>query len=205
MEAITKGKAMEATTRMAKAAFPKEKVAQVTPLFATTLNDLIAQKEECFQGLPLHLRLYQCMSFWKKHAPPSIQALISRGIQPEWEFPPKLSTFTRPHSREEEDLANEIMLDYHRSGAAKLVEPEGTGHLVPWFVISKREGSSMKHRLISDCREINHFFSPKKFKLEHLQMILPHLRKGQWAAKVDLKDAYFHPLLAHDLKTYQPT
>ena len=71
-------------------------------------------------------------------------------------------------------------------------------HLIPWFVIQKGE----KKRLITDCREINHYFQPKAFRLENWQEIFPFLRKGMWAAKIDLKHAYFHLALAEQLKDY---
>jgi len=39
-----------------------------------------------------------------------------------------------------------------RVGAASQVSWEGTHYLVPWFVITKKEGEKTKNRLISDCR-----------------------------------------------------
>ena len=59
-----------------------------------------------------------------------------------------------------------------------------------------------KHRLISDCRELNQFFCPKQFRLENLNQIWPYLRQGWWGAKVDLKDAYFHLRMSENLKPY---
>ena len=98
--------------------------------------------------------------------------------------------------------AKEILLDYQSSGAVKLVDPYTTRFLVPWFVISKTEGDKIKDRLICDCRKINQFLEPKPFRLDHLQNIFPYLRKGQWAAKIDLKDAYFHIPLGQDLRPF---
>ena len=86
--------------------------------------------------------------------------------------------------------------------AAREIPMEGTKYLVPWFVISKMEGDTQKNRLISDCREINHYFSPKKFKLDTIQTIFPFLQRGMYGAKVDLKDAYFHLKLAPHLKEF---
>ena len=59
---------------------------------------------------------------------------------------------------EEEDLAMKVMEEYVQVGAAKLLPPEGTKFLVPWFVVEKvDEKGDQKLRLISDCREINRF------------------------------------------------
>jgi hypothetical protein len=94
-----------------------------------------------------------------------------------------------------------ILQDYQTQGAVRpLSTGEGVRHLVPWFIISKEEGSKTKHRLISDCRELNQFFTPQKFRLDNIQAIFPYLQKGWWAAKLDLKDAYFHLPLAAGLK-----
>jgi hypothetical protein len=72
----------------------------------------------------------------------------------------------------------------------------GVRHLVPWFVISKAEGTSQKHRLITDCRKVNRFLQAPHFKMDHWGQIFPFVRRGMWACKVDLKHAYFHLPLA---------
>jgi hypothetical protein len=69
-------------------------------------------------------------------------------------------------------------------------------------VLSKEEDNSVKHRLITDCRELNQFMSTQKFALDNIQQIVPGLSKGQWACKVDLKDAYFHLPIHHSLKPF---
>ena len=74
--------------------------------------------------------------------------------------------------------------------------------MIPWFVLSKQEETSTKHRLISDCRELNQFVETKKFRLQNLHNIFPFLKKGDWSAKIDLKDAYFHLPLHQSLKPY---
>jgi hypothetical protein len=128
--------------------------------------------------------------------------LIQEGISLP-NLPPLLSQKHQTHSQKEIDLAKEILEDYLKSGAVKRVEREGTKHLVPWFILSKQEGGgTQKHRLISDCRELNQFVETKRFRLENLQSIFPFLKKGDWGAKIDLKDAYFHIPLSQDLKPF---
>ena len=109
----------------------------------------------------------------------------------------------REKSPEDLLLAQHILEEYRQAGAVRQVrDPENTKHLVPWFVISKEEQGGMKHRFITDCRELNRFLQPREFRLDHLQTIFPYLRKGWVAAKVDLKDAYFHMQLAPTLSQF---
>ena len=100
--------------------------------------------------------------------------------------------------------AEKILAEYESVGAVrKLLPHESHHHLVPWFIIRKMEANKKeKLRLISDCRELNQYFQPGHFKLDHMQHIFPMLRKGMWAAKIDLKHAYFHVGLHPHLRKY---
>ena len=89
-----------------------------------------------------------------------------------------------------------------RRGSQTAPRGEGVKHLVPWFMNSKPEKGMTKHRLISDCRELNNFFKPHKFRLDNVQQIFPYLQKGWWGAKLDLKDAYFHLPLCSEVRKY---
>ena len=99
-------------------------------------------------------------------------------------------------------LANKILGEYAEVGAVKKVTDQNTRHLIPWFIVSKEEQNGVKHRLISDCRELNQFMETKRFALDNIQNIFPFLKKGQWCAKLDLKDAYFHIPVSQQLKPY---
>lgn len=142
------------------------------------------------------------MSWWELHAPASICMLIKQGVQPRWHKAPNLPL--RPTVRNAEQIAQcqKLLKDYQTIGAVKQVSLEGTKFLVPWFVLAKQEGEKEKLRLICDCREINQHLETKPFRLENWRDIFPFLRKGMWAAKVDLKDAYFHLALGDELKPY---
>ena len=95
-------------------------------------------------------------------------------------------------------MAWETIQEYLEVGAIKEIPMHQAKHLIPWFVIKKGE----KLRLITNCKEINQYLEPKAFRLENWAEIFPHLRKGMWAAKIDLKHAYFHLELAKGLKPY---
>ena len=83
-------------------------------------------------------------------------------------------------------------------GALKEISWHQAKHWIPWFVIQKGD----KLRLITNCKEVNQFLDPKPFRLENWPEIFPYLRKGMWAAKVDLKHAYFHLGIAEEIKPY---
>ena len=59
-----------------------------------------------------------------------------------------------------------------------------------------------KHRLIANCKELNQYFRAPPFRLDHIGTIFPYLRRGMWAAKIDLKNAYFHLGLGIQLRPY---
>jgi len=95
-------------------------------------------------------------------------------------------------------MAWETIEEYLEVGAIKEVPLSQAKHLITWFVIKKGE----KLRLITNCKEINQYLARKPFRLENWQEIFPFLRKGMWAAKIDLKHAYFHLQIAEQLRPY---
>ncbi|PIK54168.1 putative TBC1 domain family member 2A [Apostichopus japonicus] len=73
--------------------------------------------------------------------------------------------------------------------------PEETGPLFrsSFFLTKKRDGT---WRPILNLKPLNtKHIRPKHFRMETLNLILPLLRKGMWAATVDLRDAYLHILI----------
>jgi hypothetical protein len=104
---------------------------------------------------------------------------------------------------EDQKEAHNILKEYQEVGPIREVPHHGTRYLVPWFIIRKREPSGQeKTRLICDCRLINKFLHPTHFRLDNLSNIIPTLRVGMWAIKVDLKHAFFHLELGESLKKY---
>ena len=178
---------------------PLPPMSHIQPL--NPLISLVEQAERVWGNTPLHHRLQKSLLWWKKWALPSVVTLLQEGIKPQWVSAPHLSKV----GRQGENLlqARQILLEYEAVGAVKRVSSEGTQHLLPWFLISKpEEGGGTKWRFISDCRELNNHFQVEKFRLEHLQNIFPLLQKGHWAAKIDLKDAYFHIPVSQEIKSF---
>lgn len=172
------------------------------PTVDVPLQLLIAQRELEFQDLPLFQRLRRCLPWWRKWASPQVLSLVQTGIRPNWSSPPTLSLKRPFHCPQDLQAVQEILADYQCSGAVRRVSGENTHHLIPWFILSKSEGDTVKRRLISDCRELNQYLSTTKFRLDHLHNIFPYLRQGNWAGKIDLKDAYFHLGLHPDFRPF---
>ena len=169
----------------------------------------VAEAKVCHPGLtmavnmPSFLRVRSKIENWQvMGAPWEVLQVIQKGVQPNWPLPDYLSCHAKEKDCSEIALAEKVLQQYLAVGAVKEVHPSGTRHLVPWFIIQKGEGSSEKLRLIADCRELNRFFEPKPFKMDHWHSIFPYLRRGMWAAKIDLKDAYFHLALGEGLRPY---
>ncbi len=142
-------------------------------------------------------------SFWNANANLNVQKLVSHGLEKPSNLNENLSC--RPQHKSTIDIkdAEKILRDYESAGAVRLVPPgEVSKHLIPWFIVRKTEGDKEKLRLIADCREINAYFQPKTFRLDHLQNIFPVLRRGMWGIKIDLKHAYFHVGLEESLRKW---
>lgn len=74
---------------------------------------------------------------------------------------------------------------------------------VPWFVIKKiRPDGKENIKLITDCRDINQHLHPRPFRLDAWAQISPVLRKGQWGAKINLKNTNFHLALSQKLAPF---
>ena len=174
------------------------------------------QEEHSF--LPPYLRLRQKLQWWiQMGASKELLEVFTKGIQ----ISPaaakslqSLTIFPLEKPQEEVLLADSVLSGYMDSGAVmKLPIPSGQSltdfccsqdirFLVPWFIVSKKEGEGVKHRLISDCRRINQHLSCKTFRMETWNQIFPFLAPKMWACKIDLKDAFFHLSLGKELQRY---
>ena len=174
-----------------------------------SLRARVQQEELLWGETPLFQRLRQRLAWWERHASPSVVQLVRYGVRAPWVRPPRLPVRPQLCSQDSEKAADSIFQEYEVVGAVKRVSWEGTAHLVPWFLLEKQEQTGTKVRLISDCRIINREFCTRSFRLDHLAQILPVLRRGYFAEKIDLKDAYFHiglhpelwPFLRHQVGT----
>jgi hypothetical protein len=167
-------------------------------------------------SLPHPLRLKAHLEWWQVNSTREVLNLIQDGVAAPWApgCGPNLPRHCAVRSLHQEQLVLDLLQEYLAIGAVvELVCPQslsvpqfldqwGVRHLVPWFVISKAEGTSQKHRLITDCRKVNRLLQAPHFKMDHWGQNFPFVRRGMWACKVDLKHAYFHLPLAKNLQEY---
>jgi hypothetical protein len=153
--------------------------------------------------MPSHLLLRQRLDNWKlMGASQQVLRVIQKGVLFQWSSP-TLGIYPTVRSQADLKKVQPIVNEYLAVGALKEIWwSEDIKFLIPWFVLSKREGDSVKDRLISDCRMLNQHLEPTPFRLENIQMVFPVLRKNMWSVKIDLKNAYFHLGVAEVVKPY---
>ena len=127
---------------------------------------LLQEWEETWKDVPLFQRLQESVLWWEENSPQFVVDLIQKGVQSDFPLPERLSTKYQTKTPEEIAQATSILEDYKKSGAVSEVEDQKTTkNLIPWFIIRKKEESGVKHRLMSDCRELNTFQNPARLGL----------------------------------------
>ena len=128
---------------------------------------------------PFFERLRNNLPWWESNTSnPHVLEVIKHGVVSDYPLPKMLSKKPCFRTQKETQLALQTIQEYLEVGAVEEIPPRKVRHLIPWFVIEKGD----KLRLITDCREINHYLEPKPFKLENLGEMFPFLRKGSLAA-----------------------
>lgn len=77
----------------------------------------------------------------------------------------------------------------------KEVPPNTSRIISPVFLAEKRSGG---YRLVLNVKKLNKFLPNQTFKMEGLSSILPYINSSDWAATIDLKDAYYHVPIAKE-------
>lgn len=84
----------------------------------------------------------------------------------------------------------EVIHDYIAKGAlVRLQGRIGPGFYSRVFLVPKRSG---RWRMVIDLHALNQFTLVDSFKMESVESIRQALRMGEWAASIDLTDAYLH-------------
>ena len=186
---------------MAASGTPEAMAAQDQPRVAKESPKVLHQVLIQDPTIPFPHRLR--MQWWEQNAPSWLANLPEQGLTCPVTLPAKLSLEQKSLPPPILQQGLEIMSEYLQIGAVKEVPLSSAKHLIPWFVVKKTESDgSQKLRLISDCRELNQYFFPEHFKMDNWKDIFPLLRKNMWAAKVDLKHAYFHLPVSGQLQPY---
>ena len=78
-------------------------------------------------------------------------------------------------------------------------DPGSPGFYSRLFLVPKKDGGC---RPVIDLKALNQHLLVEKFKMETPASIAAAMRPGDWATSIDLKDAYFHILIAPSSRKY---
>jgi len=140
-------------------------------------------------------RLQKFFSQWRKLGGNRWAVSVAqRGLMWEFHTPPPLRVdpwyFNLPLSQEKAELLHLEIMALLEKGAIELVTPPmQPGFYVNLFLVTKASGG---FRPVMDLSALNKYIICPKFKMESPRSITRALVKGQWAASLDLKDAYLH-------------
>ena len=96
-------------------------------------------------------------------------------------------------------MAEGLLREYRDLGAVKLINKEDPRLTANWSLAKKSSGG---FRLIVDLRPLNEFLPQQHFTCTGVPHLLPHLRQGQWGARLDLANAYLHFRLSKHLNKF---
>ena len=91
-------------------------------------------------------------------------------------------------SMEQQSLISVEIQMLIQKGAVSLQEPHQVGFVSQLFLVPKKDGG---FRPVVNLKALNKFIQEEHFKMEGFHMVRDLVRKGDWLAKIDLKDAYF--------------
>lgn len=146
--------------------------------------------------LPPHQRVLQCASKWKQLGDQYVSSVAQSGLKLDWApgFDPcsPQDSYRPPFWVTKEFLPEEVgtlVKEWLQEKSIEQVAPDVPKATSSIFAIPKKPKG---WRLITNLRNVNAFLRTTKFQLPTLQQILPHLHKGMWATKIDIKSAYLH-------------
>ena len=166
----------------------RPRVHQVTP---NTGSDYIC--DDSISPAPVGGRLSLHLSAWKQITQDVfVLSVVAHGFQisVSKDFPGVIRKDTVPPRNTQALLSIQAEIDDLLSKNA-IVQVNDFPFLClsPIFVIPKSSGDL---RVILNLKQINQFIPVQHFRMETLSVILPQLSSQDWAATIDLKDAYLH-------------
>ena len=151
--------------------------------------------------MPLYLRYRAQLHEWETLKDTYAASVIRNGLQLDWVdgFDPDRPTDDfRPRSSHAEVTDPELVkhvLDAVQQGCMERVERKDIKCCASMFAVDKASDEAHPEggrRPITNLKNVNQFVQTTYFRLVTLWGILPFLRAGQYACKIDLKSAYFH-------------
>ena len=161
-------------------------------------------------SVPPHKRVQAAWREWEALGDLYVARIARNGLQFEWipGFDPlhpddiyrpfSLSPYARDDLDDDEVLQREID-KLILAGHVSEIEPEDAKCVTSIFLVEKKphpknpQGSS---RPCTNLKPLNRFRHVTYFSLPMLREILPYLKKGYYACKLDLKSAYLHMPIA---------
>jgi hypothetical protein len=128
------------------------------------------------------------------------------GYHPPFTSPPPLSflgdRFSTPSQGSNNPLIDAEVAALLEKGAIEEValHPPSLGYVSNIFLVQKKNGKMCP---VINLKKLNaaHLDTPH-FRMETPQDVRQAIRPGDWAASIDLKDAYFHVPIASDARKY---
>ena len=108
--------------------------------------------------------------------------------------PPRRRVQQLPWSKQTEQILRQYVSDGLASGLLKRCPPNPQAFRVtsPVYAIPKKEPG--KFRIILDLRYVNLYQQAPRFRMEGLRTVRTVIQPHDWMTKIDLKDAFHHPL-----------
>jgi len=125
------------------------------------------------------------------------RAVLANGFRVRWAKAPPLDFDKgefKTSSEEEKSLIQEELDSLLLKDAVEEASSSG-GHIYRWFLVSKK-GTKAK-RPVLNMKPGNVHVKYSHFKLEDLKTVKELAQRGDWATRVDLKDAYLHVPVAN--------
>jgi len=145
---------------------------------------------------PVGGRLREFLPAWLELSDdPWVHSIVSQGLRIRFSdrLPPLLTkpVYQSRYTDATRRLAlDQVITDYLNKGAISLLDyPPGPGFYSRVFLVPKRSGG---YRMVIDLHSLNLFTKVDAFKMESLDSIRQALQIGDWAASIDLSDAYLH-------------
>jgi len=140
-------------------------------------------------------------AFAEKWQNPFYQHVLKSGLEIRWDSapPPDFDNGEfKPESHQEMILVEEELRSLLDKKAIELAD-SNHGHIYRWFLVSKK-GTTAK-RPVLNMKPGNAYVKYIHFKLEDLKTVKDVAQKGDWAVRIDLKDAYLQvPIAASNRK-----
>ena len=104
-----------------------------------------------------------------------------------------------PMSREKQVVLQKEVDSLLRKGAIEKVKDSHKGFYSNLFLVSKKDGGL---RPVINLSGLNLYIKKKTFRMASLKDVSQTLRRGDWAATIDLKDAYLHVPIASEHRRF---